>query len=287
VPKRPTGAAALVEPTDRAVWPNRDRVAVPGNHDRDTAAHEAIRVLIADHETLVRYGVRAVLEISPGIQVVGEAATSDEAINQTIRLCPTVLLIDCVFPDGDGIAAIRTIKERRPDTRVVVLTSRSDPVTFSQATTAGATGYILKDVTSENLINALRAASDNQTILSPAVVQRMLRQFSPREAATGRDGISGNGRQTDHVSQQDVEVLSRVAQGFSDKEIAAQLFLSECAIKSRLRQLYRRLGLKNRAQAVVFALEEGLIAVAGAASRNGASPAPGGDGAPRFLPPKA
>lgn len=216
-----------------------------------------IRVLVVDHETLLRHGVRSIVQSAPDIEIVGEAATSDDAIKQSISLCPDVLLIESHLPDGAGIAAIRTIKQGSPLTRILVLTSRGDPASFTQAAAAGAIGYILKDIASEHLLNAIRAAFEHQTFLSPTIARQMLQQFSVAGSVVESNGRTS--RDVATLNQHDIEVLNRVARGFSDKEIAAQLFLSESAVKSRLRHIYRRLGLKNRAQAVVFALEKGFL----------------------------
>jgi DNA-binding NarL/FixJ family response regulator len=207
---------------------------------------------------LLRYGIRSVVATASDIEMIGEAATSDEAINQAVRLSPDVLLIESELPDGTGVAAIRTITQRCPDIRILVLSSRGDLASFNEAATAGAIGYILKDIASENLLAAIRAAFERRTFLSPTIAQQMVHQFSV-EGAVPSNGGYGSARDVASLNQNHVEVLSRVARGLSDKEIAAQLFLSESAVKSRLRYIYQKLGLKNRAQAVVFALERGFL----------------------------
>jgi DNA-binding NarL/FixJ family response regulator len=223
-----------------------------------SSLQKQIRVLVVDHETLLRYGIRSVVATASDIEMIGEAATSDEAINQAVRLSPDVLLIESQLPDGTGVAAIRTITQRCPDIRILVLSSRGDLASFNEAATAGAIGYILKDIASENLLAAIRAAFQRRTFLSPTIAQQMVRQFSV-EGAVPSNGGYGSSRDVAALNQNHVEVLSRVARGLSDKEIAAQLFLSESAVKSRLRYIYQKLGLKNRAQAVVFALERGFL----------------------------
>jgi DNA-binding NarL/FixJ family response regulator len=133
---------------------------------------------------------------------------------------------------------------------------------FGQTAAAGAIGYIMKDISADNLVKAVRAAYRSQTILSPTIAHQIVEQLSLGEANSSiQTSRAVNGRQSPQLTQNEIEVVSRVAQGLSDKEIAAQLFLSEAAVKTRLRHIYRRFGLKNRAQAAIFALEQGLLKV--------------------------
>ena len=240
-----------------------------------------IRVLVVDHEALLRLGVRAVAQHAPDIEIVGEAATGEEAVGRAAEFSPDVLLIEAHLPDGGGLSAIRSIREHCPDVRTLVLSERGDHVSFSQAAAAGAIGYILKDVTADNLLNAIRAAYHSQTFLSPTVAHQMLQQVSGRASSEDAGGAQSVWQDTTKLNRHDIEVLNRVAHGLSDKEIAAQLFLSESAVKSRLRHIYHRLGLKNRAQAVVFALERGFLTP----SRRdaGGSLSPVSNGGPKVL----
>lgn len=217
-----------------------------------------IRVLLVDHQTLMRRGIALMLRSVKDIRIVGEAATSEDAVDRAVKLTPDVVLMECQLPDGGGISAIRTLRQRCPDTRVLILSSQGDPETFGQAAAAGAIGYILKDITPENLLNALRAAYENRTTLSPSIAQQIVRQLALTDANGDRGRGTAN-QDSSKLRKHDIEVLSRVGRGLSDKEIAAQLYLSESAVKTRLRHLYRKLGLRNRAQAAVFALGKGLL----------------------------
>jgi DNA-binding NarL/FixJ family response regulator len=225
------------------------------------AVEMSIRVLLVDSQVLLREGIRLILQQGRGIEIIGEAADSGEAIDKGVALSPDVVLIESALPDGDGLTAIRAIKERCPHARVLVLSSQGDPEAFGQTAAAGAIGYIMKDISPENLVNAIRTTYDGQTILSPTIAQQIVGQLSLADGSVnGRSGRGTLERRKSDLPQHDVEVLSRVAQGLSDKEIAAQLFLSESAVKSRLRQMYIKWGLKNRAQAAVLALEGGFLA---------------------------
>jgi DNA-binding NarL/FixJ family response regulator len=219
-----------------------------------------IRVLIVDNQTLLRHGIKLVLQAAPDIEVVGEAVNSAEAIERATTLAPDVVLIESALPDRGGIAAIRTIKHHHPDVRILVLSAHGDSESFGKTAAAGAIGYILKDISPENLMNAIRAAHTRRTMLSPTIAQQIVKQMFVMEPPAGDRNDRGQTRRRDSsLGEQDVAVLRGVAHGFSDKEIAAQLFLSESAVKTRLRHLYRKLGLKNRAHAAVFALERGLL----------------------------
>jgi DNA-binding NarL/FixJ family response regulator len=217
-----------------------------------------IRVLVVDHQTLVRHAVKLVAQSARDLEIVGEAAASGEAVRQAVDLSPDVVLIETQLPDGGALTAIRTIRQRCPEVRVLVLTSGGDAQAFGEAAAAGAIGFVLKDITPENLVKALRAAYNHRTTLSPTVAQQIVQRLALADA-NGLKMQEVTDREGSPLRPHDVEVLSRVGQGLSDKEIAAQLFLSESAVKTRLRHIYRRLGLKNRAQAAVFALEKGLL----------------------------
>jgi DNA-binding NarL/FixJ family response regulator len=220
----------------------------------------AIRVLIADNQALLRQGVKHALESAGHIEVVGEAATSEDAVDLAAALAPDVVVMETGLPDGGGVEAVRTIKQRCPNVRILVLSSEGDPEAFGKAAAAGAIGYVLKDISPENLINAIRAVYARRSILSPAIAQQIVRQLSLVDGSgNGTQDFVVHARRRTMLRGPDIEVLTRIARGLSDKEIAAQLFLSESAIKTRLRHIYRKLGLKNRAQAAVFALENGLL----------------------------
>ncbi|HKX19292.1 MAG TPA: response regulator transcription factor [bacterium] len=284
-PGRKTGRLAAARFTnikvpERDVRQERDHRPEP---DAGVEVERKIRVLVVDHEALLRLGVRAVAQNAPDIDIVGEAATGEEAVGRAAEFSPDVLLIEAHLPDGGGLPAIRSIRERCPNVRTLVLSERGDHVSFSQAAAAGAIGYILKDVTADNLLNAIRAAYHSQTFLSPTVAHQMLQQVSGRASSENAGGTQSAWQDATKLNRHDIEVLNRVAHGLSDKEIAAQLFLSESAVKSRLRHIYHRLGLKNRAQAVVFALERGFLTSSSRRSDAGASLTPVSNGAPKVL----
>ena len=218
-----------------------------------------IRVLLVDNQTLLRHGIRLILQSARDIEVIGEAADGNEAVDKAVALSPDIVLIESVLPRGDSIAAIRAIRQRCPSARTLVLSSQGDPEVFRKTAAAGAIGYILKNISPEDLVNAIRATHSGRTILSPTIAQQIVRHFSfSDESANGNCNRAAIRGQPPGPTRNEIEVLSLVARGLSDKEIAAQLFLSESAVKTRLRHIYRKLGFKNRAHAAVFVVENGL-----------------------------
>jgi DNA-binding NarL/FixJ family response regulator len=218
-----------------------------------------VRVLLVDNQMLFRQGIRAVLQSEPSIEIIGEAAAANDAIEKTAALHPDLVMMEIILPDGEGIAAIRTIRQRWPRTQVLVLTSCADQESFHKAAEAGAIGYILKDIDdSANLVEAIRSTHTGRRTLSPTVLEHLIEHYFA--------GTSGDGDWSDvasapqpRLTQREIDVLAGVAQGLSDKQIAANLFLSESAVKTRLRAIYHKLGLRNRAQAAVFAVESHLL----------------------------
>jgi DNA-binding NarL/FixJ family response regulator len=223
------------------------------------AASGVIRVLLVDDQVLIRQGVRAVLyqERNPDVEIVGEAGSGEEALAKVAALHPDVVLMDIMMPGGDGITATRKIKQQHPGVQVLILTAHGDQDLFQKAAEAGASGYVLKDITPPNLVRAIRTVHDGGTMLSPTIAKQIVDYlFATRHdmhlATTGR--IYG-------LTQREVDVLVGLVQGLSDKEIAKKLFLSESTVKTHLRAIYRRFQVKNRAQAVAFAVEKKLLGI--------------------------
>jgi DNA-binding NarL/FixJ family response regulator len=213
-----------------------------------------IRVLLADDHVLTRQGLRALFAREHDIEVVGEASTGREAVALAEKLQPDVVLMDVVMGEGDGIEATRTIRQRCPKTQVLVLTVHADQELFRRAIAAGAVGYVLKDISPENLVRAIRAVYSGKTMVSPRILRGLVEEMQRRAEEGGLGGI----RRAHGLTEREVEVLLAVAQGSSDKEIAAQLFVSQSTVKTHLRSIYRKLGVRNRAQAAAWAVEKGL-----------------------------
>jgi NarL family two-component system response regulator LiaR len=217
----------------------------------------AIRVLLVDDQILTRMGLRAILGEAPGIEIAGEAESGREAVAQAVELQPDVTLMDLKMAGGDGIEATRAIKQHCPRTQVLILSVYADHELFRKAAAAGAAGYILKDISPQNLANAIRAVHQGKAIINPGLARQLL------EDLAGVGLAPEPARRRPHgLTERELEVLVEVARGLSDKEIAATLYLSESTVKSHLRAIYRRLRLRNRAQAAAFVVEKNLLPLA-------------------------
>ena len=199
-----------------------------------------IRLLIVDDHEVVRIGLRAVFDLTPGITVVGQAARTDEALALCRRLVPDVVLLDIHLPDGSGVEIVREILSASPATRVLFLTSFADAHTVREAVLSGAHGYMLKDIASGALLRAIRAVASGESLLDP----RLASHIPGRFVAAG--GASGHRRP--RLSPQEERLLPLVAGGFTNKEIAEQLQLSEKTIKNYLASIYAKLQIGRRSQ---------------------------------------
>lgn len=204
-----------------------------------------IRLVIADDHPVVRAGLRTMLSNQPDFLLVGEASSGSEAVEQAIRLHPDVVLMDLRLPVLDGAKATAQIRAHQLTTAVLILTTYESTVDILRAIEAGATGYLLKDAQSEELVAAIRAVAQGKAVLAPNVATRLVHQVSkPAQKA---------------LSTRELEVLALVAQGASNKEIARTLHLSEATVKSHLLHLFSKLDVSDRTAAVTVALERKLL----------------------------
>jgi DNA-binding NarL/FixJ family response regulator len=213
----------------------------------------AVRVLIADDQSLVRAGFRLVLENHDDIEVVGEASNGHEAVHGAGRLQPDVVLMDIRMPELDGIAATAQITERHP-ARVLVLTTYDLDEYVYDALQAGASGFLLKDTPPEQLAGGIRAVAAGEALLAPTVTRRLIEEFA-------RVGPASRARpaELDELTPRELEVLRLLARGMSNAEIAAQFVLGETTVKTHVAHVLNKLGLRDRVQAVVLAYESGLV----------------------------
>ena len=221
--------------------------------DLNDADNRPIRVLIADDQTIVREGLATVLGLSPGIEVVAAAADGEEAVRLAERERPDVVLIDLRMPRCDGLEATRRILARRPATRVVALTTYADDESVFAALEAGARGYLTKDVSAADLQHAIRTVHAGEALLDPSVQRRLLERL--RQAATAPAATSF----PDGLTQREVDVLRAIAEGLSNREIADRLSISEATVKTHINNIFYKAGLRDRAQAVVYAVRHDLI----------------------------
>jgi DNA-binding NarL/FixJ family response regulator len=220
-----------------------------------TEANGAPRVVIADDQTLVRSGFRMILGAA-GIPVVAEAADGRQAVAAVLKHRPDVVLMDIRMPEMDGLEATRRIlaAQAGASCRVIILTTFDLDQYVYTALTAGASGFLLKDVSPEQLVAAVRLVRSGDALLAPSITRRLIQQFAPRPAAPAAPGdLSG-------LTPRELEVLRLVARGLSNAELAAQLTLSEATVKTHVARILAKLGLRDRVQAVVLAYETGLTA---------------------------
>jgi NarL family two-component system response regulator LiaR len=213
---------------------------------------ETIKVLIVDDHEIVRSGIRSLLATEQGIEVVGEAANGRAAVEEAERLTPDVILMDLVMPEMDGVTAIREIRSRRRDSHILVLTSFGSDSKLFPAVKAGALGYLLKDTSPRDLVQAIRQAANGESSLNPAVARRLLREFSQESDLTPP---------TEPLTDRETEVLRLVARGFSNEKIAKTLFISDATVRTHVSNILSKLNLTNRTQAALYALREGLASL--------------------------
>lgn len=206
---------------------------------------QPIRVLLVDDHEVIRVGLRTVLAQNQGITVVGEAGTMTDAILQTQKLKPDVVLMDVRLPDGSGVDACREILGALPDTRVIFLTSYADDDSVLAAVLAGAHGYVLKEIDSPGLLEAIRSVAKGQSILDSTVTERALRWLRGVHDLPAPPG-------TDQLSSQEERVVALVAEGKTNKEIAVALGLSDKTVKNYLANVFQKLRITRRAQAAAF-----------------------------------
>jgi two-component system, NarL family, response regulator LiaR len=225
-------------------------------------AGEKIRVLIVDDHQVVRQGLRTFLELHDDIQVAGEAGDGAEAVRMVQELRPHVVLMDLVMPRVDGIEATRQIAAMEGETRVIVLTSFAEDSQVFPAIQAGASSYLLKDVSPDELVGAIRAAYQGEPTLHPGVARKLMEAMrsSPGEQGAGSSGASGakgTAAVTD-LTERELEVIRAVAQGKSNQEIGQEFYISEKTVKTHISHILAKLGLKDRTQLAIFAIKNDL-----------------------------
>jgi NarL family two-component system response regulator LiaR len=211
-----------------------------------------IRVLVVDDHVVVREGIRALLGTEPDIEVLGEAADGGEAVTQADRLQPDIILMDLVMPHTDGMIAIQQILTRRPDARILVLTSFDADDKVFPALRAGALGYTLKTAGAAELVRAIRRVHAGESALHPAIARKVLQELAHPPQQTPA---------AEPLSDREAEVLRLVAQGQGNPEIAATLGISEGTVRKHVSNIMSKLHLTSRIQAVLYALREGLTSL--------------------------
>ena len=217
-----------------------------------------IRVLLADDQSLIREGLRLVLELQPDIRVVGEASNGRELLAMMAHTPADVVLMDVQMPFMDGIEATCAIRNAYPQVKVIILTTFEKDEYIFEGIRAGAIGYLLKDTTSDKLAQAIRAAVQGESVLQPSVASKVLIEFN-RLSHKERAPAAANARLIEPLSTRQLDVLAHLAKGKSNREIAAALFLTEGTVKNHLTSILGKLGVRDRTQAALKARELGLL----------------------------
>jgi DNA-binding NarL/FixJ family response regulator len=210
-----------------------------------TTPADTLRIILADDHTVMRAGLVALLASEPTIDIVGEAGDGRAAVELVNRLEPDLALLDLRMPVLDGVGATAEIVASRPGTRVLILTTYDTDTEIEHAVEAGATGYLLKDATREQLVEAVHSASRGETVLAPRVAQRLVARMRQPAPVT--------------LTAREVDVLNAVADGLSNPEIGRRLVISEATVKTHLLRIFAKLNVSDRTRAVVLALEGGLL----------------------------
>jgi len=215
-------------------------------------AKETIRVLVVDDHTIIRKGIRAVLDLVPDVVLVGEAENGIQAVKLEAELNPDVILMDLMMPEMDGIACIKQIKTQRPRARILVLTNFAGEDMIFPAIKAGALGYHLKDSSPETLVEAIREVHRGESSLHPVIARKVLSEISspPEHPPT-----------TEPLTPRELEVLHLIAQGFENREIAEKLVISEATARTHVSNIMGKLHLASRTQAALYALKEGIASL--------------------------
>lgn len=216
-----------------------------------------INVMLVDDQNLVREGIKSLLTLAGHINIVGEAADGQEAIDMVDEYSPDVILMDIRMPKLDGISALKALKDLGNETPVIILTTFDDHELVLNGIRAGARGFLLKDVSLESLVDAIDAVSRGETLIQPAVTERVIKGFTELqkngESKVERDPIQ------DPLTLREIEILRLMAGGYSNKEISRAIFKSEGTIKNHVSNILAKLGVRDRTRAVLKALELGVI----------------------------
>ncbi|HET7522311.1 MAG TPA: response regulator transcription factor [Bacillales bacterium] len=207
-----------------------------------------IRLMLVDDHTVLRDGLRSIFDLEDDIDVVGEAVTGDEALRKMKEVRPDMILMDINLPDIDGVEVTTAVKTQDPDCRVLVLTMYSDDEYFMSAIRAGADGYLLKDMPSEEVLDAIRTVARGESIIHPSMTKKLL-DFHQQP----------NTHETKELTERENEILACLVEGLANKEIARRLHISDKTVKIHVSNIFKKLGVKSRSQAVIYAVQHQLV----------------------------
>jgi two-component system NarL family response regulator len=229
---------------------------ITGETPRAVRGGEPIRVLVVDDHALFRRGLEMVLAQESDIEVVGEAGDAVAAVDRAAELLPDVVLLDVRMPKGSGIEACVQIKGVAPSARIIMLTISDEEADLYEAIKAGATGYLLKEISIDEVASAVRAVHDGQSLISPAMASKLLTEFA---LMAKRSNDRTEQVPTPRLTDRELEVLKLVARGLNNRDIARELYISENTVKNHIRNILEKLQLHSRMEAVMYAVREKLL----------------------------
>lgn len=209
-----------------------------------------IKVLLADDHTLIRDGIRKILSLEPGFRVVGEAGSGYEVVRLAGELSPDVILMDINMPGMNGIEASQQIKKAYPEIEIIALTIHGDEEYVYELVKAGISGYLLKDISADELVSTIRRVFSGESVFNPAIARKLLGEFRR---------LTGGDVELPRLSRRELEVLEHVVRGENNKEIAEKLFISEKTVKNHLTNIFRKINVKDRTQAVLYSVKNKLV----------------------------
>lgn len=220
-----------------------------------------IKILIADDHALLRQGIRKVLELEEDFQVIGEAGDGEEAVENTAALVPEILLLDINMPKINGLEVIKRVRERQPKVKIIVLTIHDDENYVMEVIKAGAVGYLLKDIEPGMLVMAIRTVHKGESFIYPTLAKKLFGEIN-RQHERNLEAVKVMERsKEERLSYREIEVLEMVCKGLSNQEVAKQLFLSEKTVKNHLTSIFRKIGVSDRTQAVLYAIRNKIVVI--------------------------
>jgi DNA-binding NarL/FixJ family response regulator len=219
----------------------------------------SIRILLVDDQQLLRQGLRLILEMEPGLQVIGEAGDGQEALKAFEMLQPDVVLMDIRMPVLDGVAATQQLRQRWPGSKVIILTTFDDDTYVFEGLRAGAMGYLLKDVSAQELAQAIRTVNAGGALIEPSIARKVLAEFSRLPHPPSSPPAAGDDALIEALSERELEILRLMAQGLANRQIAERLYLAEGTVKNYVSSIFQKLGVQDRTQAVLAAQQRGLV----------------------------
>jgi len=230
---------------------------MPGTASTEKGTDERLRVLIVDDHALFRRGLQMVLRQEEDIEVVGEAGDGHEAVDRAQELMPDVVLMDVRMPGQSGIKATEQIKDLLPHAKILMLTISDEEADLYDAIKAGASGYLLKEISIDEVADAVRSVSSGQSRISPSMASKLLTEF----AAMSKRADERHQLPAVRLTEREMEVLKLVAQGMNNRDIAKELFIAENTVKNHIRNILEKLHLHSRMEAVVYAVREKLLEI--------------------------